>query len=98
MIENERWRVADQAADLLAVDREVCRRAFHREPEERVRKVVRWVLSEQDLFGHADPERMIERWARDQGAGLYGEGRRRADLEHVGGMVIRTMLGHDSAA
>jgi len=28
-IENERWRVADRAADLLSVDREACRRAFH---------------------------------------------------------------------
>ena len=41
MIENERWRVADRPADLLSVDRDVCRRAFHREPEERVREVVR---------------------------------------------------------
>ena len=41
MIENERWRVADRAAVFLSVDRDVCRRAFHREPEERVREVVR---------------------------------------------------------
>ena len=61
MIENERWRVADQAADLLSVDRDVCRKAFHREPEERVREVVRWVLSERNFSsGHVDSERMIE--------------------------------------
>jgi hypothetical protein len=58
-IENERWRVADRAADLLSVDRDVCRRAFHREPEERVREVVRWVLSERNISEHVDPERMI---------------------------------------
>ena len=63
MIENERWRIADWAADLLCVDRDVCRRAFHREPEERVREVVRWVLSERDLSGHDNPERMIEWWS-----------------------------------
>ena len=40
-IENERWRVADRAADSLSVDREACRRAFHQEPEERVREAVR---------------------------------------------------------
>src|SRR5215207_8086274 len=85
MIENERWRVADRTADILSIDRDVCRRAFHREPEERVHEVVRWALSERDLSGHDDPERMIEWWARDQRAGLYGEDRRRADLEHVGG-------------
>ena len=98
MIENERWRIADRAADLLCVDRDVCRRAFHREPEERVREVVRWVLSERDLSGHDDPERMIEWWARDQSAGLYAEDRRRADLEDVGGMVVRTISGYDPAA
>ncbi len=97
-IENERWRVADRAADLLSVDRDVCRRAFHREPEERVREVVRWVLSERDLSEHVDPERMIECWARDQGAGLYGGDRRRTELEHVGEIEVRTILGHDSAA
>jgi hypothetical protein len=73
------------AADLLSVDRDVCRRAFHREPKDRVREVVRWVLFERDLSGHDNPERMIEWWARDKRAGLYTEDRRRADLEHVGG-------------
>lgn len=99
MIENERWRVADQAADLLSVDRDVCRRAFHREPEERVREVVRWVLSERNFSsGHVDSERMIECWARNQGAGLYGGDRRRTELEHVKEIEVRTILGHHPAA
>jgi hypothetical protein len=45
VIENACWRVADRAADYLSVDREVCRRAFHRETEERVREVARRILS-----------------------------------------------------
>jgi hypothetical protein len=85
------------AVDLLSVDRDVCRRAFHREPEDRVREVVRWVLFERVLCGHDDPE-MIEWWARDTRAGLYTEDRRRANLEHVGWMVVRTILGYDPAA
>ncbi len=95
--ENERWRVADRAVDVLHVDREVCRRAFHREPEERVREAVRWVLSARDLPGH-DPERMIERWAREQGAGVYNRGRRRGGLEQVEGIVARAVSGCDAAA
>ncbi len=97
MIENEGWRVADRAADFLSVDREVCRRAFHREPEERVHEVVRWVLSERDLPGH-DPERMIERWAREHGAGVYSRDRRRGGLEQVEGIVARALFGRDVAA
>jgi hypothetical protein len=96
-IENERWRVADRAADLLSVDREVCRRAFHREPEERVQEVVRWALAERNLSEH-NLEWMIEGWARERGAGVYGENRRCADLEHVQGLVVRTVLGRDAAA
>ena len=96
-IENERWRVADRAADSLSVDREVCRRAFHGEPDERVREVIRWVLSERDLPGR-DPERMIERWAREQGAGVYSRNRRHADLERVEGAVDQAVFGHDAAA
>ena len=41
VIQNERWKAADQAAGFLSVDREVCRRAFHREPEKRVYEVLR---------------------------------------------------------
>ena len=94
---NEDWRVADRAADFLSIDRDACRRAFYREPEERVREVVRWVLSERDLPGH-DPERAIEGWAREHGAGVYGEDRRRGGLEHVEGIVARTVSGRDAAA
>jgi predicted nuclease of restriction endonuclease-like RecB superfamily len=97
MIENERWRTADRAADLLSVDREVCRRAFYREPEERVREVVQWVLSERDLPEH-DPERMIERWALEHGAGVYSRDRRRGGLEQVEGIVTRALFGRDTAA
>ena len=97
-IENERWRVADRAADLLSVDREACRRAFHHEPEERVREAVRWALSERNLPGHA-PEQMIEGWACERGAGVYGEnGRRGGGLEHVEGIVARSVLGRYAVA
>ncbi len=96
-IKNQDWRVADQAAGFLCIDRDVCRRAFYREPEERVREVVRWVLSERSLPGH-DPERMIERWAREHDAGVYSRNRRRGSLEQVEGIVVRTVLGRDAAA
>ncbi len=96
-IENERWRVADWAADFLSVDREVCRRAFHREPEERVREVVRWALSERDLAGR-DPERMIERWAREQRAGVYSRDQRTGGLEHLEEVLVRAIFGRETAA
>ena len=97
VIENERWRIADWAAGSLSVDREVCRRAFHREPEERVREVVRWVLSERDFLGQ-DPELTIERWAREHGAGVYCRDRLRGDLERVEGAVVRVIFRRDAAA
>lgn len=97
VIENEGWRIADQAADFLCVDRDVCRRAFYQEPEERVREIVRWVLAEQNLSG-CDPERMIEGWARKHGAGVYKENCRRGSLEHVEGIIARTILGSNAAA
>ena len=97
VIEYERWRVADRVADLLSVDREVCRRAFHREPEERVREVIRWVLSERDLPEH-DTERMIERWAREQGAGVYAQNKRTGGLEHLEKVLVRTTFGCEPAA
>ncbi len=93
---NEDWGVADQAANFLAIDRDVCRRAFYGEPEERVREVVRWVLAEAGLPGH-DPERAIEGWARKRGAGVYGENRQYSGLEHVGAIVARTVSGRDAA-
>ena len=94
---NEDWRLADQAAAFLRVDRDVCRRAFHREPGHRVREVVRWVLSERDLPGH-DPERMIEGWAREHRAGVYGDRRRAGGLERVDGIAIRAIVGRDAVA
>ena len=97
VIENERWRVADRAADYLSVDREVCRRAFHRETEERVHEVVRWILSERDLPEY-DPERMIERWAREQGAGVYAQNHRTGGLEHLEEVLVRTIFGREPAA
>ena len=50
-IENERWRVADRAADYLSVDWEACRRAFLQEPEERVREAVRWACPSESCPG-----------------------------------------------
>lgn len=97
MIENERWKVADHAADILSVDREVCRRAFYREPEERVQGIVQWVLSGHDLPGH-DPERMIEQWAREHGAGVYCENHRAEGLEHLEEILLRIMSGRETAA
>ena len=97
---SEEWRLADKAAAFLRVDREVCRRAFHREPAHRVREVVRWVLSERNLPGY-DPESMIEGWARDHGAGIYSYQRRGGDLEHVDGIamgVVSAIVGRDAVA
>jgi hypothetical protein len=96
-IENEDWGAADRAADFLCVDREACRRAFYRESEERVCEVVQWVLSERGLPEH-DPERMIERWAREHGAGVYSRDRRRGGLEQVEGILTRAVFGRDAAA
>jgi hypothetical protein len=97
---NEKWRLADKAADFLRVDRDVCRRAFHREPAHRVREVVQWVLSRRNLPGY-DPESMIEAWARDLGAGVYGDQRRGGDLERVDGIamgLMSTNVGRDAVA
>lgn len=94
---NKDWYLADNAATFLQVDRDVCRRAFHREPEHRVREVVRWVLSQGDLAEH-DRERMIERWARRQRAGVYGELRRSGDLEYGGEIAVRAVPGRDAVA
>ena len=96
-IKDQGWGLADQAANLLCIDRDVCRRAFYGEPEERVREVVRWVLSERDLPGH-DPERMVERWAREYETGIYGRNRRRGSVEHVEEILVRIISGRDAAA
>ena len=78
---NERWRIADQTAAFLQVDRDVCRRAFYEEPLGLVSEVVEAVRSWEDEPGY-DPEELIENWARDEGAGLY-------DAKHCrgGGLV-----------
>jgi hypothetical protein len=94
---HEDWRLADQAAALLRVDRDACRRAFHREPARRVRAGVRWVLSERHLPDH-DPELMLEEWARRHGAGVYGQGRRNGELEHVEGIAITAVFRRAAVA
>ncbi len=97
---SEEWRLADKAAAFLGLDRDVCRRAFHREPAHRVREVVRWVLSERNLPGH-DPESMIEEWARQHHAGVYGDRRRGGSLERVDEIAISTIgtiVGRDAVA
>ncbi len=99
-VTNEEWRLADKAAAFLRVDRDVCRRAFHREPAHRIREVVRWVLSERNLPDY-DPESMIEGWAREHSAGVYGDRRRGGDLERVDGIAIGLMgaiVGRDAVA
>lgn len=97
VIENERWRYADRVADLLSVDRDVCRRAFHQEPEERIYEVVLWILAERNLPVQ-DRELMIERWARKQGTGVYAQNRRQGDLEHLEEAIARTIFGRETAA
>jgi hypothetical protein len=90
--DNERWRIADQTAAFLSVDRDVCRRAFYGEPLALVSEVVQWVRSEEDAPDF-DPERMILGWARDVGAGVFDEDRRRGrDLIHVGDIVAGEFL------
>jgi hypothetical protein len=96
-IKHKDWRVADRTADLLCIDREVCRRAFYQEPEERVHEIVQWVLSEPDLLRHG-LERMIERWACEHGAGVYSRNRQHSSLEQVEGIVARVILRHHAAA
>lgn len=91
---NEDYRLADKAAAFLRVDREVCRRAFHREPAHRIREVVRWVLLERGR----DPERMIESWAREHRAGVYGDRRRGGDLERIHGILMHAIAGRDAVA
>ena len=96
-IENERWRVADEVANFLSVDRDACRRAFYGEPEERIYEVIRWVVAERDLPKH-DPEQMIERWAREHAAGVYSQNHRHSSLEQVEGIVVRALFRRHAAA
>jgi hypothetical protein len=69
---DERWRIADQTAAFLHVDRDVCRRAFYKEPLGFVSKVVDAVRSWRDDPDY-DPESLIDSWARDEGVGVYDE-------------------------
>ena len=94
---SEDWQRADRAAAFLGVDRDVCRRACHREPAYRVRAVVQRVLSERHLPGY-DAEEAIEGWARGYSAGVYGAARRSGELERSGGTVKRAVFGRDAVA
>ena len=81
--ENDRWRIADQTAAFLSIDRDACRRAFYAEPLSLVSEVVESVRSWENDPDY-DPERMIEDSARDVGAGVFDEDRRyKSDLMHV---------------
>jgi hypothetical protein len=86
---DERWRIADQTAAFLQVDRDVCRRAFYEEPLGLVSEVVEAVRSWEDDPDY-DPENLIESWARNEGAGVYDEERR-----HGGGLVPLGVLVGD---
>ncbi len=74
--DDERWKIADQTAAFLQVDRDVCRRAFYKEPLGFVSKVIDAVLSWRNEPDY-DPEGLIDSWARDEGVGLYDEEHRR---------------------
>jgi hypothetical protein len=89
---NERWRIADHTAAFLQVDRDVCRRAFYRETLSLLSEVVESVCS-WEVDPNYDPEKMIEEWARDVGAGVYDEDRPyEGDLAHVGEIVSGVFL------
>jgi hypothetical protein len=78
---DERWRIADQTAVYLQVDRDVCRRAFYGEPLGLVSEVVEAVCSWKGDPDY-DPAELIDSWARDEGTGVYDEERR-----HGGSLV-----------
>jgi hypothetical protein len=89
---DERWRIADQTAAHLQIDRDVCRRAFYGEPLGLVSEVVEAVCSWKDDPDY-DPEELIESWARDEGAGVYEEGRcHRGSLVPIGNIVGDQLL------
>lgn len=90
--ENERWWAADQTAAFLSVDRDTCRRAFYGEPLSLVSEVVGWVRS-QEHEPNYDPEKLIEGWAREVGAGVFDEERRgKSNFTHVGEVVADEFL------
>jgi hypothetical protein len=94
---SEDWRFAGKAAAFLGVDRDLCRRALHWEPACCVRALARRVLFGCNLPAY-NPEQVIEEWARERRAGVYGAGRRSGDLERARGIAVRAMLGHDALA
>ncbi len=79
----EDWQLAASVGAFLSVDRDVCRRAFHREPAYRVRAFALRVFSERHLPG-CDAEETIENWAAERSAGVYGAGQRSGELERSG--------------
>lgn len=90
--ENERWRIADQTAAFLLIDRDVCRRAFYGESLNFVSQVVECVRSWENDPDY-DPETMIEDWAHDVGAGVFDEDRRnKSDLMHIEKIVAGEFL------
>lgn len=90
--ENERWRIADQTAAFLSLDQDVCRRAFYGESPDLISRVVESVRSWESAPDY-DPEKMIEDWARDVGAGVYDEDRRyKSDLMHIEKIVAGEFL------
>ncbi len=79
------------------MDRDACRRAFHREPASRARAVVLLVLCERHLPGY-DAEETIENRAAERSAGVYGAGRRSGELGRSGEIVKRAVVGRDAEA
>jgi hypothetical protein len=41
---------------------------------------------------------MIEQWAREQGAGVYGQSYRIGDLEHLEEVLVRSIFRRETAA
>ena len=91
---SEEWRLPDLTAAYLCVDRDVCRRAFFREPVEAVSEAVRLVLAGKGAPDY-DPEGAITQWARGRGAGVFGgeRGRGGEGLRHVGAVADGLLLG-----
>ena len=90
--ENTRWRIADQTAAFLSIDRDVCRRAFYGESLRLISVVVEYVCSHENDADY-DPERMIEDWARNVGAGVYAkDGRYESNFVPVDRIVSGELL------
>lgn len=72
----EEWRLPDLTAAYLSVDRDVCRRAFFGEPVHVICEAVGLISAGRD-DPDRDPEEEITAWARERGAGVFGEKRHR---------------------